>query len=977
MPASISGSPPQMPLSTPRIGIRIYTLTGAVVLLLVAAAAYDLISERRRLVGENEALIARLSDIVEEQAKRVVGEADVVLRAVAAQIVEEDPEVVDPDRVESILHRFQRLSPEIRDLAVFDRFADRVAGTRAPPGANRNIADRGYFKAQRDQTVHGIFMAEPIVGAVSRQVVLPFSRRLEGRDGAFVGIVAAVVDPDRFRSFHRSLGLQHAGTVSILDRNGTILVRTPDPGGAAGRSLVAPARTAEIIDRAERGVIWARSPLDGSLRLAGYRAITGLPLMVSVSFSGDSILAPWERRALTTGAAVAAIVIAVFGFAHGIVLAARRERALQEARAEARAAELSAKTQLADAMDVLADGIALYDVEDRLVFCNRRWLELYPQSADVMRPGVPFEDIIRAGLDRGVYPEAAEDSEAWLERRRARRQSPGGAWELRYAGGWRQITERRTAAGGIISLHRDITERKQAELLLRARAQQNAAVAELGRIALTGPAMPQMAEHAIRLTRAAIDAERTEVVLLPEAAGQIPATPVPAVVLRAVDTEGTVAQAENGRMLVAASIRGMRSPVGALVVTLPAGREADAGEMDFLSAVAAVLSQQRIGAETQAALIRTQRLESVGRLTGGVAHDFNNLLTVVIGNADLLAEQFPPESPAGRAAQLILRSAERGADVVQRLLVFARRQPLASRPVDVNALIIGMSSLMRHALTSRITVDLRLDPSNPIASTDPGQVESALMNLVINARDAMADGGTLEVSTRRVTHRPPDAAGEGDFVEIVVTDSGHGMSPEIVAQVFEPFFTTKEPGKGTGLGLSMVHGFARQSGGDVRIESVEGLGTHVRLYLPASATPAEEERPSPAPGLVRQKRRDDRLLVVEDDPLVRRYVCEQLEGHGFRVTAAERADEALDILQGGERFDLLFSDVVMPGVKNGWTLAEAARKLRPDMAILLTTGHAIPPEQSDAAQVNILHKPYRPSDLIGRIEAALDSRSSR
>lgn len=962
---------------TPRIGIRIYALTGAVLVLLVGVMVYDLTGERRRVIAENESASARLSEIVGEHVKRVVGDADVVLRAVTAQIAVEDPEIADPSRIESILLRFQKLSPEVRDLAVFDRSADRVAGTRAPTGTARNIAERNYFKAQRDKTIDGIYMAEPIIGAVTRQIILPLSRRLEGRDGSFSGVVAVTIDPERFRAFHRSLDLPHAGTVSILDRNGAVLVRTPDIEGAAGRTLIPPQRAAEIIAKGESGVIWNLFPFDGTLRLIGYRAVTGLPLVTSVSFSADSILAPWERRLILTAALTAAVGIAISAFAHAIVMSARRELRMEKAQAASKNAEASAKTQLADAMDVLADGIALYDSEDRLVFCNRRWLELYPDSADVMRPGIQFQHLIRVGVGRGVYGEAQADPDAWIAARLERHLSPNLPWELRYKNSWRQITERRTAAGGIISLHRDITERKRAEQVLRARAQQNAAVAELGRLALAAPPLPEMVRHATVLTTAAIEAEQAEIVLLPEAAEQIPATSIPQIVVRALASSGPIVTGEDGHTLVAVPIRGMRAPIGALVVTLPAGREPDVEELDFLSAIAAVVSQQRIGAETQAALINTQRLESVGRLTGGVAHDFNNLLTVVIGNADWLAEQFPPDTPPGRAAQLILKSAERGADVVQRLLVFARRQPLATRAVDINALITGMSSLIRHALTSRVSVDLQLDPALPIANIDPGQLESALMNLVINARDAMADGGALSITTAVVMHRPPDAAEAGSFVEVTVTDSGHGMSPEVVAQVFEPFFTTKEPGKGTGLGLSMVHGFARQSGGDVAVESVPGLGTRVRLYLPADTEAVPGAAPATPVDRAVASHRNERILVVEDDPMVRRYVADQLEGRGYRVTTAERADLALTILQGEADFDLLFSDIVMPGSKNGWMLAEAARRLRPQMAILLTTGHAVPPEESDAAAVEILHKPYRPAELLTRIEAALDRRSAR
>ncbi|MEA5451611.1 PAS domain S-box protein [Leptolyngbya sp. CCNP1308] len=377
-------------------------------------------------------------------------------------------------------------------------------------------------------------------------------------------------------------------------------------------------------------------------------------------------------------------------------------------------------------------------------------------------------------------------------------------------------------------------------------------------------------------------------------------------------------------------------------------------------------------------LRQSQRLESLGQLTGGVAHDFNNLLTVIMGNAELLAETLTPDSALRPLAEMVSSAAQRGAELTQRLLAFARRQALDPKPVDVNQLIATMTDLMCRTLGEHIEV-VRL-PADDLwpALVDPAQLENALLNLCLNARDAMAPGGelTLETSNVYLDQDYADQHGEaqpGEYVLVAVSDNGVGIAPDHLPHVFEPFFTTKETGKGTGLGLSMAYGFAKQSNGHITIYSELGHGTTIRLYLPRYFGNQEDVPENIV--MTASASGQENILLVEDDDLVRSYVQNQLEQLGYRVTVASSGPIALEIIQQQAEIDLLFTDVIMPGGMSGRELADAARRLRPDLKILYTSGYS---EQAIVHHgrldpgVKLLSKPYRRADLAQKLRDVLD-----
>ena len=369
-------------------------------------------------------------------------------------------------------------------------------------------------------------------------------------------------------------------------------------------------------------------------------------------------------------------------------------------------------------------------------------------------------------------------------------------------------------------------------------------------------------------------------------------------------------------------------------------------------------------------------METVGQLSGGIAHDFNNLLTVILGNAEALSLRLKARADLSQLADTIVLAAERGAELTRGLLAFSRRQMLQPSVIDCNFLVESMRMLLRRTLREDIILNIAASPTAIYALADPAQLESALLNLSLNAQDAMPDGGMLTFTTAEVTldanSFPRDAVQPGNYVVITVTDNGTGMPAAVVERAFEPFFTTKDVGKGSGLGLSMVSGFARQSNGHVNIYSEPGLGTSIRLYLPLVS---ESNAPERARTDERAIGGNERVLVVEDDAFVRSHAISSLEGIGYRVIVARDGPEAIALLRAGAEIDLLFTDLVMPGGMNGWEVATVARQLNPKLKVLFTSGYPLETLTSrgqGSGQAQILSKPYRIAELAKRVREVLD-----
>ena len=365
-------------------------------------------------------------------------------------------------------------------------------------------------------------------------------------------------------------------------------------------------------------------------------------------------------------------------------------------------------------------------------------------------------------------------------------------------------------------------------------------------------------------------------------------------------------------------------------------------------------------------LRQAQKMEAVGQLTGGIAHDFNNLLTVVIGNLQLVEGALKGNDKALKRAHEAIDAATKGSELTRQLLAFARRQSLAPQEVDVNRLIENMGAMLTRSIGGAIELKVDLMDGNPLIKADPAQLESSILNLAINARDAMDKAGRLTIETSDAILDEEYAASHdevtpGHYVLIAVSDTGSGIAPHVMEKIFQPFYTTKDVGKGTGLGLSMVFGFIKQSGGHIKVYSEEGHGTSFKLYLPRIDTPDNAKEKPQGAGKAKKK-----ILVVEDQEAVRMVAVEFLEDFGYEVLQATNGVEGLEILQNVPDIALLFTDVVMPGGMNGFDLAQAASQLRPELKIIHASGYpkgAMVHQEEPRLKDNLISKPFRRDEL--------------
>ncbi|MDP4004195.1 hybrid sensor histidine kinase/response regulator [Methylobacterium sp. NEAU K] len=385
--------------------------------------------------------------------------------------------------------------------------------------------------------------------------------------------------------------------------------------------------------------------------------------------------------------------------------------------------------------------------------------------------------------------------------------------------------------------------------------------------------------------------------------------------------------------------------------------------------------------DAEDALGQAQKMEALGQLTGGIAHDFNNLLQVIVGYADILASglEKPDADRArlGRATENIRQAADRATTLTQQLLAFARKQRLEGRAVNLNTLVEGMSEMVARSVGEAVKVELDLAEDLWNCRVDPTQAEVAILNVLINARDAMPEGGTVRITTENSEvvsdGRDIGPLRDGRYVSIAIRDAGTGIPPAVLARVMDPFFTTKEEGKGTGLGLSMVYGFAKQSGGAAQIVSSVGEGTTVRLSFPA--TDGDTHATSKVSLRSVDRQGTETILIVDDREDVAELARTILRDFGYTTLMAGNAREALEILDSSERIDLLFTDLIMPGGMNGVLLAREARRRQPKLKVLLATGYAEASlERTDigGSEFDLLNKPYRRTELVRRVRAILD-----
>lgn len=974
------------PGGLPTLLINLFAVAALCVLILVHA-----VFDRREAIADAQAEAANLSDALSEHTRQTMAAIDLGLITLAREIGERGGlSDVSLTLLHELLRERQAASPSTLAFYVLDADGWLIGSSERAGMPPVLLSDTPNFRRHLEGPGHGLLLSGPYQGkldAVTGRWIITASRRLDHPDGSIAGVVGAVVSLDHLLDFYGTLNLGRQGLIALLDADGTLITRSPVLVEELGKQKF-DAEQHQRLFAGTHGHFRARYPSDGIERVSGYHYVQGRDLVVLVGFGVDEVLAPWRQR-LAVDVVVAGGVIVLFVLSTTLIgrhLTRRREwEHMRMARLEALT---EASAQLIGAGDEAEVQTRVADIARELVGAREAIVSLRDPSAPdayrhVVSPPAPpaGADALAAYICAGKRA-CCESRDTLVERATW----PGEAAARLPQHGWLGapiVGHDGRDLGAILLFDRadgpfgplDTAEISQlagftgvALERLRSVRHREEALAEIATILSSISDGVAAVDEDWRFTFLNAEAER----MLRRSREELIGRNMWEVFPEGVDSPAfdvyRRARAEN-RMVSAEfhyapldtwfSVRAFPHPKGLTI---------------YFQDVT-----QRI--ETEEQLRQSQKMDALGKLTGGVAHDFNNLLTVILGNAEALIDRSGPDAlpdKLRKPVELIRVAGERAAELTHRLLAFARRQPLDPVETDVNELLQGFDDLLERTLGEHVTV--RLERGEPLWPTvvDRNELHNAILNLAINARDAMPDGGvvTIRTANRVVDARQAAEWGlaEGDYVSVSVTDTGEGMPPEVIARAFEPFFTTKPAGKGSGLGLSMVYGFAQQSGGLARIDSRPGAGTAVSVLLPrAGEASAPDGQAHPA--VEAPAGRDEHILLLDDD-LVRDHTCSCLERLGYRVTACADAASAIERLREGCIYDLLLTDVQLAGPMSGREVARIALEHCAGMKVLYVSGYTENVFVHDGRMesgVCLLGKPFRIDELARRLRELLDA----
>ncbi len=812
-----------------------------------------------------------------------------------------------------------------------------------------NRANTPLFQRLQNDLEIEVAADTPVVGRLTGDILVPLGRRITSLDGSFKGAVIATLELERLRDFYRSLEIGKSGIIWIVRPDGQLLFRHPQ----ANLSVLPPDHPLLELPAVHTANAVHVGPLEagGLLYLTAIRQARVPAVRVAVSISREELLQPWWLEVWRS-----LIIIFVTGGALGMA-AYQISRQVRE-RLLATEDYLIRNQQFRDILDHAPVQITVKNTDGKITLANRTFLQRVNRNA---------ETIIGSKLAQLLAPEyaaqlTAMDNEV-LEKKTVIQRELNSPEPRTYLSTKFPLFNAKGEIDAVAAISHDITDTKATKTI-------NLRIFEksLDLILVT-------------------DSKGTLIRISPSVYAILGYTPEELVGRNAIEfihADDLDAAREEMRLARRGQVtRNFESSYlhkdGQIVRLIWAGMwVAEENQHFFIGHD----MTERIKLEQE--LRQSQKMEAIGQLTGGLAHDYNNLLTVILGNAELLVESLADRPALLPLAQATVDAADRSAVLTQRLLAFGRRQALDAKTTDLNQLVSGMMDLVRMTVGEQIDIDLALGDEPWIVKVDRSQLETAVLNLVVNARDAMQKTGTLRIETGKASF-DDDAASispeikTGNFMMLAVSDNGGGMSPETLSRVFEPFFTTKDTGKGTGLGLSMVYGFVKQSGGHISIYSEPGIGTAVKLYFPPVDRVAAEH-------LTAAHAKDELLtgtesvLLVEDESSVRINTERQLALLGYKVIATASGNEALELYENGFRPDLLLTDVIMAGGMNGRELAERLTKLSPKTRVLFMSGYpaGVLANAGNAIPegTHFLGKPFRRSQLARAVRETLDENSA-
>jgi PAS domain S-box-containing protein len=979
-----------------RISVQLRQLLIAAGVLVIAAIIFSnvviLLKLRQSTVDDVANNLGRRSLALAAQANLSLQSLSLVLDSVLERVTPESIAGQEQfrDRMgQSDIHRLLNEKivglPQIDFIGLIDLDGNLINTSRVWPVSPINVADRDYFQAVQADSALKVFVSAPFQNRGSGTWNILIARRLHDADGRFVGLLSGSVNLKFFEDHWRSIldAEEVDSSISLNRLDGTVLARFPSTD-AVGRRIEDGAQN-QLRD-APAVILRKLSPIDNTIRIESAHVLGDFPLFILATQTEKSALQGWYRiaRMVTIISAICVVVVLIAAYGMGRWWKEHEHRLrLQSEKLEAEKAKLIAEgesrrnsesnlqaARLNAAIENMSQGLLMIGSQEQVVVVNSRYIQMYGLSAEIVKPGCTLRELFRHRVAAG---QLARDPEQF--RLEILAQVAPGKTTQRIAatpdGREISIVTRPTLGGGWVTTHEDITEPKRAE---RALAQTQRFLNTIIENAPVPIVVKEPATQQITLVNRAYEqllGKRRDELIGKTVHDIFPSQQADSIARQDEDALRSGSQTIMDELLLETSGNGIRAVIATKLVVRD-----DDGKPQHLIEVIEDVTERKTAQER---IRQSQKMDAIGQLTGGIAHDFNNILTVITGTVEILADGVADRPELATIAKMIDDAATRGANLTQQLLAFARKQPLQPREIDVNELILDTANLLRPTLGEHIEIETTLEDDPWRALADPSQLSTALLNLAINARDAMPDGGKLTLESGNVildeayANANPDVE-RGSYVMIAVSDTGAGIPAAIRERIFEPFFTTKETGKGTGLGLSMVYGFVKQSLGHIKIYSEVGHGTTIRIYLPRSADQSATQPVAPDAGT--PVGAHEIVLVVEDDELVRKYVLAQLQSLGYATLSAGNAGAALALVDAGEQFDLLFTDVIMPGGMNGRQLADEVKKRRPMVKVLFTSGYtenAIIHHGRLDPGVNLLAKPYRKTDLARKIHEALEA----
>lgn len=989
-----------------------------VAVTLTSLFALQAVTERNSFIEAAYRDAENLTEALAEQTFQTLSGIDLALTTVSTTIRRESRGGRGlPDDLHDLLVARQSASSFSMAYFVLDSRGRVVATSRTENPEPVDLSDYPVFTYHRDSSDSSLFIAPPRQGEVGHakdQWLSNVSRPLVHPDGSFAGVVAAAVSLDYLLDFYNALRIGEQGVVGLINAEGTVIARSPFREEAVDIDLTETGLFQDQLSQYENGRFERRYRSDGTTRFSAFRHVgreqTGQDqAVVYVGLGREEVLEPWYDHLLFTGL-LALLGMVLFTTASVLVWrnTARRQE-WEEARSERlrMLAQESAALAQFDNVESLLQHVT--DVSCKLTTAHQALASLtkdmtYAQALmakTLSDKYAAWRDYDEKSDGTGIYHLVCEKNQAMMMTQEELEAHPD--WTgFSYAkerhppmAGWLAVPIIGQDGNnlGLIQLsdkaegeftEDDLNEMKQLASITGAALENLISLQARDRALQEANAAKEEVEtifNSISDAVLAFDREWRFVYMNPEAErmlgqsgnafqGKVLWEEFPDVVGTELENEYYRAVREN----VPVSLEYYYPAYNAWFNIRAYPHEKG------LTAYLRDITQQ---VETQERLRQAQKMDAIGQLTGGIAHDFNNLLTVILGNCDMLVDELSEaaETPRQRA-ETIQKAGERAAELTHRLLAFARRQPLDPRATDLNQLVSGMGEMLRRTLGENINIELVRGSGLWKAVVDPNELENAVLNLAINARDAMPEGGKITIETANIAVDDSYAADHrinaGQYVMLAVSDTGQGMSSEVQEKAFEPFFTTKEQGKGSGLGLSMVYGFARQTGGHVRIYSEAGAGTTVRLYVPRAD--GEMEIAKPQDTAVPIQSGGEHILVVEDDDLVRRHTVTSLQNLGYSVTECANGAAALTYLDAGEQFDMLLTDVMLPGGMTGKQVADEAQQRASGLKVLFMSGYtenAIVHHGRLDRGVQLLGKPFRLADLARKVREVLDKNKAQ